>query len=214
MQQPATHDAEVLELTCSLRGLSITVKGPSSQAVDFIRFVSEHYDPSLPAQSSAASDHSFDFVSSRPPASPRSTVPPSPERVRHSFSETRSEILASFAPAPEGQLQFASRLVGASSSGIERVKRAWLAGQWAGAVAARRVVSPNRSPQLDLRSRFYAILRAPGLSRPVICKSAATYFRLVGRLEDSDSISHAFPSEIEAKIFLAGASALDFDVLP
>lgn len=209
MQQPATHGDEVLELSCALRGLFITVRGPSSQVVDFVRFVSDTYNPATAQLSSAPSSHSFDLVSELP-ASPRSSVPAGGS-VGSSAAETRAQIESTFIPAPAEQLQFASRLVGSSISGIDRVKRAWLAGQWAAAVAAGRVPTPNRSSQLDLRSRFYSILRAPGLSGTVICKSATTYFRIVGRIQDNDSISHAFPSEIEAKIFFAGASAPSFE---
>lgn len=135
MLQPATHGDEVLELSCALRGLTITVRGPSAQTVDFVRFVTDDYNPSAAGPSSTISEQSFDLVSELPP-SPRAAISSSPG-VGSSFSFEARE-----------QLQFASRL--ASISGIERVKRAWLAGQWAGAVAAVRSRSPNRSTQLDL----------------------------------------------------------------
>ena len=104
--------------------------------------------------------------------------------------------------------------MGASTSGSERVKRAWLGGQWARAVAEQRVPSPNRLPPLDLRNRFYAVLFAEDIAKPTIFQSAASYFRCVGDLGSSTAISHAFPSEQEARIYLLGAGATDFEAKP
>ena len=130
--------------------------------------------------------------SSTPPA-----VPSSP-----GFSESRASIAASLEPCPQEYLVTAHRLVGASTSGSERVKRAWLGGQWALAVAEQRVPSPNRLPPLDLRNRFHAVLFAEDLSKPTIFQSASSYFRCVGDLRSSSTISHAFPSEHEAMVVM------------
>ena len=87
----------------------------------------------------------------------------------------------------------------------QRIRRAFLAGQWAGAVLAGRAGSPNRSEQLALRPRIYVVLRAAGLAAPTVVGTSAEYFRIVGNLQDSDSVSHSFPSETEAKAYCEGA---------
>ena len=48
----------------------------------------------------------------------------------------------------------------------ERVERAWLAGQWAGAVRAETVGSPNHTPTIDLRPRFSQCFRLLDFSEP------------------------------------------------
>ena len=78
-------------------------------------------------------------------------------------------------------------------------------------VTSGRVHSPNHSPQLDLRPRFYVVLRAPGLERPTIYKSAKSYWEVVGDFAASSAISHAFPPKQEAKVFLAGAGVAEYD---
>ena len=75
---------------------------------------------------------------------------------------------------------------GSATSGQERVKRAWRAGQWGGAVLSGRVGSLNSSPQIDLRSRYYAILRVEAVERPVLCTSAGAYYwQIIGDLESN-----------------------------
>eukprot|EP00435_Cladocopium_sp_Y103_P051921 s818_g16.t1 len=107
-------------------------------------------------------------------------------------------------------------LVGASISGRDRAVRAWTAGLWAQAVLSSRVHSPNRTPPLDLRSRFYAIARADNLDCPVIFKSSASYWGAIGTPEGSNSVSQSFPSEAEARIYLiaAGFAEDGIQVLP
>ena len=55
-------------------------------------------------------------------------------------------------------------------------------------VAENQITTPNRSVQLDLRPRFYAVLRAEDSSGPFLCLSATTYWRLVGRIQDNDRL--------------------------
>ena len=68
-----------------------------------------------------------------------------------------------------------------------------------------RCHSPNRTPPLDQRSRFYAIVKCEGISVPVIYRSSASYWAAIRSLEGSDSISQSFPSELEAKIYVEAA---------
>ena len=92
--------------------------------------------------------------------------------------------------------------------------RAWRAGQWAKAVADGQVPTPNRSPALDLKSRYYSVLRCHGLPSPTVFKSAGSYWAAIGELSTSPSISHAFPSQTETRVYLAGPGVIDCEVLP
>ena len=198
------HDGEVIELTCRVGELQITIKGPAGSATQLFREITARNSGGGDSPG-ASTERSFSVVSSAPAARPTS----SSDRVL----ETRSQIQASFAECPAYLVQQGNRLAGSSTSGADRVRRAWLAGPWAQATLAGRSISPNRSVQLDLRSRYYAVLRADGLGRPAIFQSAKSYWKTVGDLASSTSISHAFPSEQEARVYLAGASVADFDLL-
>lgn len=114
-------------------------------------------------------------------------------------------LLPVFVPCPGRLLDSASKLSGPVSSAEGRIRRAWEAGQWARAVLAERIGSPNRTPPLEIRSRFYAVAKADGLLHPNIFKSSGSYFRAVGNLVESSSVSQAFPSELEARIYLEAA---------
>ena len=199
-----TQDDEVVELSCKIGELEVTIKGPAEPAVQLFHEIAAkgHRRASSPA---ASTDCSFSLVSGYSPLQ----VPAA------SAKETRDQIRASFEVCPAYLVNQGSKLSGsASTSGADRVRRAWLAGQWAEATAQGRTSTPNCTQQLDLRSRFYAVFKAPGLDRPVIFKSAKSYWALVGELRNSSSISHAFPSEQEARIYLAGAGVVDFDIKP
>ena len=189
------QNGDHIELRCSLGDLQVTIKGPQAQASALLQKITAPRQEE--SQASPRTESSFDLVSSIPEAA--------------QSSETRSQIAASFAPCPRVHLAQASRLSGSSHSGEDRIRRAWLAGQWAKAVQEGRISTPNRSQQLDLRPRFYAVVRASNISGSALCKSAAAYWRIIEDLAQSSSISHAFPSEIEAQVYFAGAGVLDFD---
>ena len=166
------------------------------------------------ADRSPGTEGSFELLSSV--SQPDSASGPSsvPVAAYPRVVESRDSIQNSFAPCPQSLLRFSSRLGGSSLSGVDRVERAWKAGQWAKAVQVGRIGSPNRTPAIDLRSRFYAVLRAENLAQPTIFQSAASYWRCIGKLEGSDSISQSFPSEVEARIFLQSAGVEDYLVAP
>lgn len=202
---PSNHDVGV-KLHITLPGyLQVSVSGPSSsaaRAAELLGYISLFE----PGAGTTGSDRSFELVSSPPESvGPPTTVP---ER------ETRDSILRSFDPCPGRLFSHCARLCGSSLSGKERIERAWLAGQWAGAVRCNRIGSPNRTPTIDLRPRFYAVLRAAGLDQPTVFRSSAGYWRCIGSLESSNSISQSFPSEIEAKIYLEAAGAVEVDFAP
>lgn len=154
----------------------------------------------------AGSEQSFELVSS---VAPSERSPVAPRRL-----ETRDQIARSFPTCPERLLRSSGVLSGSSLSGRQRIERAWTAGNWAAAVRDSRVGSPNRTPGIELRSRFYAVLQAPGLELPTIFRSSAGYWGCVKTLENSESISQSFPSELEAKVYLEAAGVVDFAFAP
>eukprot|EP00435_Cladocopium_sp_Y103_P067048 s1247_g29.t1 len=201
----SNHDAGI-ELHISLPGdLRVTVTGPASSAARAAELLG-HISLFESVASSARSDRSFEVVSS--------VAESVGEPVPRGRSETRDSILQSFRPCPDRLLVRCSRLCGSSLSGKDRIHRAWLAGQWAAAVCSNRIGSPNRTPAIDLRPRFYAVLRGAGLDCPTIFRSSAGYWRCIGSLESSSSISQSFPSEIEAKIYLESAGVVDVEFAP
>lgn len=196
-----SHDDEVIELSVKLRNLSITVKGPPEEATEFLSSITTG---SLAGRtpSPVPTDRSFVVVDSAP-ASSFSRAGNRPN-LSAAF-EARSAVESSFDSCPARLFVGANRLVGSSLSPEERVWRAWSAGQWAKAVIEGRVPTPNHTKALDLRTRFYAVAVCDSLDSPVIFKSSGSYFRTVGDLSTSDSISHGFPSELEARVYLSGA---------
>ena len=202
----SNHDAGV-ELHITLPGdLRVSVSGPSSsaaRAAELLGYISLFEF----GAGAVGSDRSFELVSN-PPESVGPPTAPVLER------ETRETILRSFDPCPGRLFSHCARLCGSSLSGKERIERAWLAGQWAGAVRSNRIGSPNRTPTIDLRPRFYAVLRASGLDQPTVFRSSAGCWSCIGSLESSNSISQSFPSEIEAKIYLEAAGAVEVDFAP
>ena len=191
-----------IELSITLAGgLRVTILAPAASAAAATRLfnhVAAFQDGPEPSE--------FELVSS-PPVSPRQPVPAP-------YSETRDQVRQSLHPCPSSLLGLGVRLCGSALSGRARVERAWLCGQWAGAVQSQRIHSLDRTPTIDLRSRFYAVLQASGLSRPTVFRSSAGYWACIGSLETSSSISQSFPSEAEARIYLQGAGVVDFEFAP
>eukprot|EP00435_Cladocopium_sp_Y103_P021640 s1714_g5.t1 len=194
-------------LTCSLHSLSLRLLPGLCFKLDLLLILCGLRGPTRNL-SPTPSVGSFEVLS-EPPAAP--SVAPSRGGL-----ETRDQILASFAACPPRLLALGNKLFGANLSGRDRADRAWVAGQWARAVLDSRVHSPNRTPPLDLRSRFYAVARADSVDCPVVFRSSSSYWRAIGSLEGSSSVSQSFPSESEARIYLlaAGFSEDSIQFLP
>ena len=192
----ARDSNDVVDITVRLRGLSISVSGPAQAASQFVADITGTARAS-PRGSDSGSVGSFSVVSEQHQE----------EGLRR--LETRHQIEASFAPCPGRLLQTASRLGGSLEVAEKRIRRAFLAGQWAHAVIEGRASSPNRSEQLPLRPRYYVVLRCDRASSPTVVTSSSAYFNLVGDLRQSSSISHSFPSETEARAYCLGAR-IDF----
>eukprot|EP00435_Cladocopium_sp_Y103_P033103 s2166_g8.t1 len=191
--EPAT-----LELALTLPGgIRVTISAPASSAV----LATQVFQHVAAFQSESADPSEFELVSGG------STSPAQQSSSR--VSETRDQVRRSLLPCPESLFGFCPRLCGSSLSGRARIERAWLCGQWAAAVQNSRIHSPDRTPAIDLRSRYYAVLRARGLAHPTLFRSSAGYWACIGSLEESDSISQSFPSETEAKIYLQSAGVED-----
>eukprot|EP00438_Fugacium_kawagutii_P004405 Skav208533 [mRNA] locus=scaffold3037:172332:179238:+ [translate_table: standard] len=164
MSEASSNDEDLIEISIRLRDLAITVSGARTATQDFVGelFRRERDRIAAPSQGSTGSAAAASEV-----ASP----------ARAGGSESRAEIYASFGPIPLWILDQSSRLPGARDLAERRVRRAYLAGQWAGAVLAERTPSPNRSEPLNLRSRYYVVLRAEGLDRPACYTSSGSYWR-------------------------------------
>lgn len=184
----ASSNHGVAELSLNFRGLRITVVGPAERAAHLLAAISELPFP----DSRSTSADSFEVLEGVSSISGR--------------LETRPEIEATFAPCPTFVLGSASRLGGAKAVAEQRIRRAYRAGQWARAVLDSRIATPSRTEQLFLRPRVYVVLRAPGISSPVLFDSSRDYWNCVGSLQDSSSVSHSFPSETEARAYCSGAN--------
>eukprot|EP00438_Fugacium_kawagutii_P033672 Skav204069 [mRNA] locus=scaffold3:515457:529911:- [translate_table: standard] len=180
----ASSNHDVAELTLLFRGLRVTVVGPGDQAARVLAAISElpQFDP----QSPPSEFELLEEVS-------RSTT--------RSQQERSDEIEASFGPCPSFVLATASRLGGSRAVAEQRIRRAFVAGQWARAVLDNRIASPARTEQLLLRPRVFVVLRADRLREPTVFETSRDYWNCIGSSQDSSSVSHAFPSETEARAY-------------
>ena len=186
---PSSDDGEELRLALEFQGLQISVRGPVDRALEFVERLSDRGSVRSAASSAAES-------------LPRSATSGAPSVV-----ETRASIEASFDQCPDHLLALGSSLLATTSGWTPegRLRRAWRAGNWAGATKSGRVQSPNRTPTIDLPNKFYVVIRGPGIESPRGFKSSRALFAAVGPLEGSSTICHGFPSQAEANVYLAGA---------
>ena len=101
--------------------------------------------------------------------------------------------------------------------GVERVRRAWEAG-----VRARTKLRGDanffaKTPHLPgFQNQYYAILRCSTSALPTLTVSYRTYFDLVrgpqGMSFHPDSVSHAWPTEEEATVYLWASGEAEFVV--
>ena len=198
-------DPDIVELELEFQGLSISVRGPAGSAASFVRGLESNSvsaNSSGFQQSPVSGHHHASAAGSFSGLSP---VASAPSVAASTSSESRAVVLSSFPEIPQDLLRLANRLSGSRLSGPQRVQRAWTCGCWAGAVLAGRVPSPNQAEQLELANRYYCVLSCARLSEPRVFTSSRQFFSAVGRLEGSDTVCQAFPSESEAKIYFRGA---------
>ena len=118
---------------------------------------------------------------------------------------SREEVAESFPALPDSLRDTCRSLRGSGLSWGARAERAWRAGCWARAVLESWAECPDRSEPLGLSNRVYCVLAARGLAEPALLRSFAAYKAIVGDLRKGESLSHAFPSEAEARLYFAGA---------
>jgi hypothetical protein len=108
-----------------------------------------------------------------------------------------------------------SQLLG--GRGVERVERAWEAGLRARTKLRGDANFFAKTPQLQgFQNRYYAILRCSTSALPTLTVSYGTYVDLVrgpqGMSFHPDSVSHAWPTEEEATVYLWASGEADFVV--
>ena len=111
---------------------------------------------------------------------------------------------------PSSWLAASKSLRAPGYTGEQRVKRAWVAGCWVKEVLAGRARTPKPTPRITLANRFYAVARSANGSPPEICRSYRDYLIAVGNLQHDTSLSQAFPSELECKVYLEAAGLTFF----
>ena len=169
--------------------------------------------PGSPSALSVAG--SFSVVSEPVPAAAPVTPPRQPSaqsvpeyplqgsRGSPSFA-ARQRLALSFPRVPDTCIALCRGLSTCELGPEGRAERAWIAGCWAGATLRGEVNKPDPTAPLSQQNRFYCILRAAGLQSPVVCASVAAYRRILG-LDLGQSVSHAFPSTSECRVYFSAA---------
>lgn len=161
--QPDQDDT--IFLAIQFQGLEITVRGPSTRALEFAQQLS-------------------------PQDRPLASTPLEPDPLP---------------PCPDNLLALATRLSAASIlTPLDRIKRAWTLG-----CAARRNLDGEACPELvsvsiDLPANYCVVLRGHGVAEPKVLRSLRDFNRILEGAE-LPGVGQAFPSETEARVYLAAA---------
>ena len=154
------------------------------------------------AQSSSAPPSSYEVV--RPSASV-ALGPPTPQsRTGSASSSIYNDLATEVPPVPDFVLRSCSQLSGGKFTSRQRAERAWTCGWWARFCLEGRLARPRPSTAIDLANQCYIVLRAPGFQVPLLALRAGDYRHVVGDFT-SDTISHGFPSQAEARAYCLGA---------
>eukprot|EP00435_Cladocopium_sp_Y103_P017795 s4315_g4.t1 len=179
-QVPSTHcEDDEISLAVSFQGLSISVVGPASKALDFVRKLAPDQPASSSQPASSASLHSSPHQpSSRP----------------------------SYPPCPDSVLSLASRLSAASIlSPEERVRRAWLCGQYARAQIESRPEPEEQVVSIDLPAKYWVVLRGRDYPEPKTLRNPIEFKKVFTGRGPPFEVGHEFPSETEARAYLTAA---------
>jgi hypothetical protein len=176
----SSGDGEI-SLAIQFQGLRISVQGPAAKALDFVQKLAPESN-----QTASSSDHPLPASSA---SAPRASQ------------------------CPDQYLALATKLSAASVfSPKERVERAWLAGWLARTrlTGAYQEPSPEPNPEfaiveLDLPSKFFVVLQGRGVREVKILRSAKDFKDLSEASVGPVFVGHGFPSETEAKVYIAGA---------
>ena len=153
------------------------------------------------AQSTSAPPSSYEvvrpFTTTPAPSSPQS-------RVGSTTSSIYNDLATEIPPVPDFVLRSCSQLSGGRFTSRQRAERAWTCGWWARFCLEGRLARPRPSTAIDLANQCYIVLRAPGHQVPLLALRAGDYRHVVGNFT-SDTISHGFPSQAEARAYCLGA---------
>ena len=204
MGTPVSDDA-ITQLSLELEGLRISItRSRAGLAVASSPPPGE--ESRTPQGHSRPSDPSSFGTPVRVPVSSSPSDSPSPPTLGPVRSpEPRSLIEASFPAVPDYLLDSARNLRSSVSTPRDRAIRAWVAGCWAGAVIHGRAQTPNCTPRLAIASRIYVVLRSPRSHDVQVAHTRSEYLVLVDNLQSTYTLSHGFPTEVEARIYVAGA---------
>ena len=142
------------------------------------------------------------------PAGEASSAYPAPSDTSSVSGVSRSSqynALAEEIPVvPDFCVALCGRLAAGTLSARQRAERAWESGCWAKFVLEGRIQKPRPSRPCDVANSIYVVLRAQGYLCPLYVTSASAYRAIVGDFK-SDTLSHGFGSQAEAKVYCAGA---------
>lgn len=186
--------------TCMVdRALVEDLRGFERRLEDLLRDLRQLSVRAEVALASSVSDtrsEAWDFVST-----PRPTRRETPPSSSHDYNNLAREL----PQVPDFCVRLCANLSGyQSASGKSRAERAWEAGFWAKCALEGRIRRPRPSWPLDLRNQFYVVLKAEGYPCPLVCNKAADYRAILQDFE-GDTLSHAFPSQAEARVYCQAA---------
>eukprot|EP00435_Cladocopium_sp_Y103_P061892 s916_g23.t1 len=171
----SSDNDDILCLAIQFQGLEVTVRGPSERALEFVERIQ--------------------------PGGLRGGGPANPPAPRASASGSPAPL----PDCPDNLLALSARLSAASFlSPADRVKRAWTLG-----CRAKRLLDGQEFPDepiisCDLPSNFFVVLRGVNISEPKILRSARAFHQALEGAE-LPGVGHDFPSETEARVYLAAA---------
>ena len=208
MSQRPSDDGAILDLTCTFQSLQISIKGPSNQVL------TAHFGGAPRAASPSPTDSSFDLVGSVGPSSSGNCCPALQWLLLLLAPILASLLSVVFQIAP--LVGSNSPLVCLDQSCQVRVVLNVLGKLVAGLRWCKLAELDLLTPLLlwICVLGFTLCLLLLDLSILPSSRSSTSYWRVVGSLRNSPAISHSFPSEIEAKVYLAAAGVVDPDTQP
>ena len=137
------------------------------------------------------------------PVSSAADIPALPSSPALDLGNAYRSVEASLSRAPGHCFDLCSSISGSPEEVARRVQRAWEAGLWSKATIEGKIPKPRPTPKLTLRPNCYVVIRAPGVVGAAWVSSSREFFRLVPRFTD-DTITHAFPTVEEGKVYCFG----------